>query len=503
MRILLLPVDARPVTRDIAVDVAAVGGVEVLVPPKEILGFLKEPADLPAIRDWLEENAPKADAVVVSLDLLGYGGLCPSRFGGLNVADVQQNLAPVLKLKESRPDLPVYAFCATMRIPAYNSDAEEPEYWATHGYNLWRLSFNDDKWTTTGDEAARVEAERAAAEVPADLVIEFRNRRARNFTVQLFALDLAEQGVFDLVVFPQDDTSEFGWNIAEQRQLRAEINQRGLGMKALIYPGADEVGLALVARAANKAHGVTPRFYPFYSSTKGPLIHARYEDRPLGETVKGQIFACGGLVADSPLDADILLAVNTPGDAQGEAPAMEHRRMVDTAGRNLPEFVSRIAYYLNAGRPVAVADLAYSNGADNALIPLLGGALPLPALEAYAGWNTAGNAMGTVAAHAAMRHLGRRNGRMDLGAHLSFMLKRFADDYLYQFQVRTSVRRQFGVDQLPPDELLAATVRELEPALQAFHNRYFVQAGELHLKEIYLPWKRSFEVGLELEVTPR
>ncbi|MBP2019608.1 hypothetical protein J2Z79_003050 [Symbiobacterium terraclitae] len=503
MRILLIPVDARPVTRDIAVEVAAVAGIEVMVPPKEILGFLKEPADLAAIGAWMAEHLPLADAVVVSLDLLGYGGLCPSRFGGVTAAQVKERLAPVFRLKAERPDLPVYAFSATMRIPAYNSDAEEPEYWATYGYDLWRLSYCDDKYQVTGDEAARAEAEAAAARVPAELVAEFRARRARNFAVNLHALDMAEQGLLDLIVFPQDDTSEFGWNIAEQRQLRAEINRRGLGMKALIYPGADEVGLALVARAVNRAAGVTPKFYPFYSSTKGPLIHARYEDRPLGETVKGQIFACGGLLVDSPAEADILLAVNTPGDEQGEAPEQAHRRLVDTAGRNLPEFVARIAHYIREGRPVAVADLAYANGADDALISLLGETVALPDLEAYAGWNTAGNSMGTVAAHAAMRHLGRRTGRLNQGAHLSFLLKRFADDYLYQFQVRTEVREAHGVDRLPPDELLAETARRLEPGLRAFHARHFARAGELKLKQIYLPWKRSFEVGLDLEVIPR
>lgn len=503
MRVLLIPVDGRPVTRDIAVEVAAVAGVEVLVPPKEVLGFLKEPADLGAVQAWLAAHLPSADAVVVSLDLLGYGGLCPSRFGGITVEQVKERLAPVLGLKAKRPDLPVYAFSATMRIPAYNSDAEEPEYWATYGYDLWRHSFYDDRFQTTGDEAARAEAAAAAARVPAEVVAEFRERRARNFAMNLYALEMAEQGLLDLIVFPQDDTSEFGWNIAEQRQLRAEINRRGLGMKALIYPGADEVGLALVTRAVNQAMSTTPRFYPFYSSTRGPLIHARYEDRPLGETVKGQIFACGGLVADSPAEADILLAVNTPGDAQGESPVPEHRRFVDTAGRNLPEFVARIAHYRKMGRPVAVVDLAYANGADDALIPLLGQMVDLPGLEAYAAWNTAGNSMGTVAAHAAMRQLGRQSGRLDQSAHLSFLLKRFADDYLYQFQVRTAVRAEHGVDQLTPDQLLAETTRRLEPALRAFHGQYFAQAGDLSLKAIYLPWKRSFEVGLDLEVTAR
>ncbi len=59
----------------------------------------------------------------------------------------------------------------------------------------------------------------------------------------------------------------------------------------VIYPGADEVGMLLLARAVNKKRRLTPSFKVEFSSVNGPFIITRYEDRPLLEGIKGQINA--------------------------------------------------------------------------------------------------------------------------------------------------------------------------------------------------------------------
>jgi len=60
-----------------------------------------------------------------------------------------------------------------------------------------------------------------------------------------------------------------------------------------------------------------------------------------------------------------------------------------------------VADLLEAGRRVAVADCAHPNGADPALVRALqvvvGG--EWERLSGYAGWNTAGNTIGTAVAH--------------------------------------------------------------------------------------------------------
>ncbi len=55
-------------------------------------------------------------------------------------------------------------------------------------------------------------------------------------------------GCFDYLLLPQDDTADYGWNVAEARGIQALIRSRGLGDHAITYPGADEIGCLLLAR---------------------------------------------------------------------------------------------------------------------------------------------------------------------------------------------------------------------------------------------------------------
>lgn len=510
MKIALLPVDARPVTRECPAEIAATAGVAVLLPPRERLGLGKAPASRDWVAGWLEQAAAPADALVVSLDMLAYGGLVPSRLSLEPAAAVQGRLDLLVRLRAAHPRKPIYGFIMTMRIPARDGDAEEPDYWARYGRRIWEWSYLTDQHEVEGRPGLARQRDRLHSQIPPEVLAEFLWRRERNQAVNRYALDLLEQGVLDLLVYPQDDTALYGINIREQRELRAEINRRRLALQALVYPGADEVASTLIARAVHRLRGTCPRVYAFYSGTRGPLIHARYEDRPLGETVKAQVYAAGGLLAGAPAEADYLLAVNVPGTEQGEATRAGDRRLVDTAGRNLPEFVERIRRYLSEGRPVAVADLAYANGADADLVELLAGVVPLPDLLTYGGWNTAGNSMGTVAAHAGLRRLAVGAGaphRAAAGAlehaHVNCLFKRFADDYLYQTLVRPQVNEHYRWQFPPGPELEREVARRLAPVLQEWYNRGFRppgRFGELAVHRIYLPWQRTFEVGLELDI---
>jgi hypothetical protein len=49
---------------------------------------------------------------------------------------------------------------------------------------------------------------------------------------------------------PCAPTSQYGLNIQEAGELRAQVGQLGLGGTVLIYPGADEVGMALLGKLA-------------------------------------------------------------------------------------------------------------------------------------------------------------------------------------------------------------------------------------------------------------
>ena len=130
-------------------------------------------------------------------------------------------------------------------------------------------------------------------------------------------LDLVKSGVIDYLLLPQDDTADYGWNIAEARRLQMLIRREGLTEHAITYPGADEIGCLLLARCICAKSGFQPKVFPRFSSSGSATLVTEYEDRPMLELLKAHLAPLGGTVADDPGDADFLLFINAPALKQG------------------------------------------------------------------------------------------------------------------------------------------------------------------------------------------
>lgn len=518
-RILLMPLDERPCNAHYPRYLAPIGGVEVVMPPDEIMPRFRTPGDPDGLARWFLENMDKVDAAVVSLDLLGYGGLIPSRIGHETTEDVRRRLDVLAEAKKRRPDLPIFAFNIIMRTSNSQVNTEEPEYWNPHGTSIFRLSQLLDRVERLDLAEDRAELESLKAVIPAEMTQDYLARRERNHAINRAAIQMAADGVFEFLFLSQDDASEYGLPAREQRTLRSDIREANVGHRVVVYPGADEVGLVLLARAACHLARYTPRFYPRYASTGGDEIIALFEDRPLGQTVRGEIYCAGGVVVETPRDSDVMLFVNTPGKAQDYPFNATASRLVETPERNLPDFLSALRYYARF-QQVAVADVAYCNGADPALVPLLPKFISFPQLAGYGAWNTAANTIGTVVAHAAMRTLGlqHRDGGDLLAreaAHQTFLFHRVLEDWGYQAVVRTELNQQLmveGVDcnRFPgeAEPYRAEVERRLDMVGRAAFEKWFAnhssspdptirpEGWELH--SVTLPWNRTFEVGLDL-----
>src|SRR5690606_30849097 len=83
----------------------------------------------------------------------------------------------------------------------------------------------------------------------------------------------------------------------------------------------------------------------------------------------------------------------------------------------------------NRGERVALCDAAYPNGADDALMAILDKRNLLGRLCAFAAWNTASNALGTVIAQCAA-FAANHFEAVDLNRQ--FVLERVLDDWIYQ-----------------------------------------------------------------------
>jgi hypothetical protein len=537
-RIACLPLDDRPVNYDYPRELAALAGYEIELPRREWLGNPWRPSRHAELVDWLEGAAGRADALLLALDTLGYGGLIPSRTSTETAGQVLERLAILKRLKAARPQLHLLAYSVILRISRADSAEEEKEYWATYGSRMFRLSALEHK-SGLGEANEQEVAERNAlrAQIPDPVYEDYRLGRRRNHTVNRAMLDWLGEGVFDYLLLPQDDTADYGWNIAEAQTLQALIRARGLTDRAITYPGADETASLLLARFACQLSRFAPRVWPRYASLSSAQTVTAYEDRPIHELLKAHLSPLNGSVAGSPQEADLLLFVNAPAGTQGAAdlqwqisrtleeaapaPAAQDdvtratRREMTTPRRNVEEFLRAARTAVAAGSPVALADVAFVNGADLSLGRLLVQDSLATSLAAYAGWNTAGNSLGTVLAHAVLRllMLGGSPSPEQQAAHVAFLFRRYLDDYAYQAVERSRLVSEdlpaLGLaptmERLPEDTLEAVEARlgeRLSAAAAPLCER-FVQSGlarDISVSNIHLPWQRLFEVAFDVQV---
>ena len=281
---LLLPMDDRPVNYDYPKYLARLAGYALHLPPREWLGNPWRDSQHFHLVEWLTQEADSADVLIIALDTLGYGGLIPSRTSREAFELILERLAVLKNIKASRPQLPILASSVILRISRANSSEEEKDYWATYGSAMFRLSYLEHK-ISLGEASSQEQAEKSDLfrHIPGSVYDDYLAGRQRNHQVNLCMIDWLEQGIFDFLLLPQDDTAEYGWNIAEARILQATLHRKNLADKAITYPGADEIGCLLLASAACRQVGFKPKVYPRYSSIHSASLTTSYEDRPIHE----------------------------------------------------------------------------------------------------------------------------------------------------------------------------------------------------------------------------
>ena len=123
------------------------------------------------------------------------------------------------------PKLQLYLSSVVMRIPSYNEDEEEPDYWAQWGRDLYLFSYLMDEYDVTGNVTCYDQAVALQRVIPVDVMQQFTWRRARNFNVTSRVLtDMAgSPGLFKQLYITLDDNALYGFNIAESLRLKAQV----------------------------------------------------------------------------------------------------------------------------------------------------------------------------------------------------------------------------------------------------------------------------------------
>lgn len=476
----LLPLDERPVTSALPVMVGAVAGSAVLLPPASALPRLRVAGDLEHLSDWLVTSSRRADAAVVSLEMLGLGGLVPSRIGTETLAAVL-NRWDVLR----RLSVPIHASSVVTRTPNADDDTEEPHYFAQHGGALHAAAAS---LALNGGVPPGTDATAMA---------DFLRRRMRNHTLNLAALGLVSDRTLATLVLGADDTSAAALGTAEQGWLRRWRDWLDLGLDVLTYPGADEISAALVVRAMVRHFGGSALRVAVQAASGLDRV-APYENVSVLETARQQVCATGAEPAEPGATGDLDLVVHcpaVPGADQAIGPPQVGDPQAAWATAQL------VGQLVSGNRRVAVADCAYPNGADPALIAtlreVLGGRWET--LVGYAGWNTAGNSIGTAVAHGLAYVLGERHGCLDEAAHARLLRHRLLEDWGWMSSARTVVRAEIASDPTRHDHIKAGS--GVEDRARALLTQRLDELGQgWVVSDVSFPWRRTFEV--DFSVTP-
>ena len=110
-RVGLVPIDDRPVNLSDVVALGTLAGGEVVAPPRHRLGRGDAEGDADGIAEWLDSlDVTKITAVVVSTDMLAYGGLPASKRPDTTVEKALARMKAIERLRARAASIHIYAF---------------------------------------------------------------------------------------------------------------------------------------------------------------------------------------------------------------------------------------------------------------------------------------------------------------------------------------------------------------------------------------------------------
>lgn len=504
-KLLFIPHDDRPIASTETAEVVRALGYEVIMPPSALLSSgTEKPGKPDALWAWTRENIRGVDAAMVSSDAMIYGGLVPSRKHALPEALLAERVAQFENLRRENPQLRLYVFGSLMRTPIDGAHAgsEEPGYYQLYGADIFQAAALADKremQALSKKEQAEFAAHRQA--VPPDVWQDWKARREKNLSISRKLIDLTRQGVLSYFVIGKDDNAPLSQTHREGRIL-AEYAEGLPETKFQLLAGIDEFGMLLLTRAVNDLERQIPFLYVQYNKGTGADTVPSYSDARIGDSIRSSVLVAGGMLVNRPEKADFVLLVNTnPDGTTGEANIVAKQAKLRNDGRmreTTRDFLQMVSNYVWQGYPVGVADIAFANGADNALLNGLRDGGLLYKIRAYAGWNTPTNSTGFVIG------TGLLSRRMTDDACDRLLTRRYLEDWGYQANVRTQMeqslaqfRRANVYGNLGAQE--KGTALRITNLMRDFALRNLPPYPGLENLQVTLPWHRMFEADFAID----
>jgi hypothetical protein len=511
-RVILIPLDDRPACLHFPQMIANMACAKVKTPPKRMLGNAFKPGNSDAILCWLsKQRLTQSDAVVVSLDMILYGGLVASRQNDLAHEVISSRLKRLIAIKKANSNVPFYAFSSIMRL-APTVTPENRKYYD----DIKEYFVLEDQMAIKHTPQVEHDFQRVKAALNGQFIEGIKKNRSRNHAMQKLILYSMKDRVFDYLVFGQDDANVYGPHRSEVRELQALAKESHLNADRVFFAqGTDQFGSVLASRAVLKKLGITPKVKLVFSDPAATNYVAKYESQSIYQSTVDQVITSGAEIATDDSACDYKHYVNIPNSKTQcfEKWKLELEQDVD---KNVPT-------------ALADTDLDYSSKntqfGNIALLKSLCDSKRIVKLLSYASWNTASNTTGTSIPAANLFWVGKQlasssKRRLSVLNHHKFILHRVVDDYGYHAITREQAKdkvaqlnatsfKQCLISEwaLTGDscKILGTEVAErTKTQLQKFFDDLFLNVpygsneksyqirGISNIK-VELPWKRLFE----------
>lgn len=405
--IALLPLDSRPCNTQYPQVLAQAAGYTLLTPDETILDDFLTPSDNDALWQWLENTAVQCENIIIFTNQLFNGGLINSR-NSESYETTQQQIERLTTFCQGHDN----NIMVVTILPRQKPSQFDKKLW-DYEVALCQWSADFDQLLLQNPDTALP----AAKDIPDDILKQYLAVFENSCQITETLAQLAKDGYIDHYFVGQDDGEQWGIanTIARQLENRRQDN-------LTLLHGADELTMLLCARIINQGEPTAVNL--LYTTPEKLSTYYPYEAADLATIIEEKL-ALANLVLDKQAPYTIIVQT-APEDSQ---------QTLDLIAKDNSQYL-------------AVADIAYTNKGDFALYPALSQKETLDTIDCIAGWNTAGNTLGTVFAHCRItdaisqnyRWLSSQNKRQTISALHTFKYIRLAEDYVYQAALSNELR---------------------------------------------------------------
>ena len=499
--VLLVPLDSRPPCLSFVKKLGQIANITIVSPPEDIFDNYNTPAPVLKVNEWFYENIQNADAAIISLDMLRHGGLIASRSPKDDLFSEASLFEKLSKLPEKTTH-PIYAFSIIPRLLIPEDD--KTKLWQ---YHVMIYATRKDMNDTFENPRDFNRMQEMLSRVPPELINTFNDLYEKNDVFNHKLSLLQEKDIFAGLIFGQDDGQPFGRPNESKYKIEKLIIKNNLANKVATSYGADELAMLQLATHINSQSGYYPKIFVIYSDETVPDMVLHFMPTTIAETVKEKIHSAGAIEVSEKENADIVLFV--------------HAGKGTSSGIDLQKTVRSIDI-LAKEKPLALVDLSANFlQRETILGTLISENIPLSQLAAYAGWNTAGNSIGTALAQSIIfakqkESIDKRYLPYLYQKNFEFTLSRVIDDWAYQKDVQDSndsilrwhninpyaLKTQKNAVQEKIDYALSRRWKSLfykNIGLYPFYidNEYSYYITDLDATA-FLPWERTFEIDLKI-----